>query len=384
MKFLHLMWRNIMRRKMRSIFTILSIAVAFVLFAFLSATRAALTVGVEFAGEDRLIMTHKVSLIQLLPLSYLPRIKGVAGVTDATHQTWFGGYYQDPLNFFANMPVEPEPFLKMYPEFLLPEAQKKAWLADRTGAIIGRDLAARFGWKIGDRIPLQATIWTGKGGARTWELNIVGIYDGATKATDLTQLFFRYDFFDEFRAGGQGLIGWYVIRIKDPSAVNEVCRTIDALFANSPAETKTQPEKAFLQGFANQVGNVGAIMTAVVTAVFFTMLLVAGNTMAQAVRERTGELAVLKTLGFRDRQILGLVLLESLAVAVIGGGLGLLVGWLAISRGDPTKGLLPAFFLPPRDLAIGIFCTVALGLVAGILPAHRAMRLKIADALRRV
>jgi putative ABC transport system permease protein len=384
MKFLPLIWRNLLRRKFRTTFTLLSIFVAFLLFGFLSAVGAAFTMGADLAGDDRLILTHKTSIIQPLPISYMPRIRATAGVTDVTHVSWFGGIYQEPSNFFAQFPVDAEAYMRMYPEFLLPEDQKKTWLANRTGAVAGRALVDRFGWKIGDRIPIQGTIWRPKTGGATWEFTIDGIYDAAREGADTTQFWFHYAFFDENRQFGAGLVGWYVIRIANPADAADVGRRIDALFENSPAETKTVPEKAFAQGFANQVGNIGAILTAIAGAVFFTILLVAGNTMAQAVRERTNELAVLKTLGFSDGKVLWLVLAESLFVSVLGGATGLALAWLIVQTGDPTGGFLPNYYMPARSLVLGAVFILALGVAAGVLPALRARRLRIVDALRTV
>ena len=383
MKYLPLVWRNLTRRKTRTIFTILSIAVAFVLFGVLAALNVAFSQGVELAGNDRLIIQHKVSLIQLLPESYQARLETTPGVVDVLHQTWFGGIYQKPSNFFMQCPVVPARLLKLYPEYVLPADQKKAFLSDRTCAIVGRQTANRFGFKVGDRVPIQATIWRKKGGATNWEFNVCGIYDGDKKGVDTTSLFFNYEYFDEARQFGQGLVGWYVIRINDPAKAPEIAERIDAMFANSFAETKTTTEKAFLQAFANQIGDIGLIIRGIVTAVFFTILLVAANTMAQAVRERTSELAVLKTLGFSDGLVLTLVLLESCAIAIIGGAIGLGLAWLLTQSGDPTNGMLPAFYLPTADLGRGALFALGLGIVSGIMPAMQAMRLRIVDALRR-
>jgi len=281
-------------------------------------------------------------------------------------------------------PVEPENFLKMHPEIIIPPEQVKDWLATRTGAIVGRRTANRFHWKIGDKVPIQSTIWSANG-SRTWTFDIVGIYDGKDKGTDTTPLFFRYDYFDEARGGwGKGQVGWYTIRIKDPSQAADVAKRVDAEFENSPAETKTEPEGAFIQGWASQIGNIVFIVAAILSAVFFTILLVTGNTMAQAVRERTGELGVLKAIGFTNAQIVSFVLAESCLLTVLGGSLGLGLAWLMISRGDPTGGLLPLFSLPTRDLFVGSGISVALGFVTGIFPALQAMRLRVADALRRM
>ena len=384
MKFLHLVWCNLKRKKLRTSLTLLSIVVAFILFGFLSAIQQALVGGVQLAGADRLSVREKVSIMKLLPISYEARIERIPGVDFATHQTWFGGIYQDPKNFFMQNPVEPEKFLKMHPEIILPPDELKAWLATRTGAIIGQRTADRFNWKIGDKVPIRSTIWSQANGNQTWTFDIVGIYDGKDKGTDTTPMFFRYDYFDEARQFAKGQVGWYTIRIKDPSQAAEVAKRVDEEFENSSADTKTEPEGAFIQGWAKAIGNIVFIVAAILSAVFFTILLVTGNTMAQAVRERTGELGVLKAIGFTNGQIVALVLAESCLLTVLGGVVGLGLAWLVISRGDPTSGLLPMFFFPTRDLLIGFGISIVLGFVTGIFPALQAMRLRVADALRRM
>ncbi len=383
MKYLYLVWSNLRRKKMRTILTLLSIMVAFMLFGYLGAIRQGFSQGIDVAGVDRLIVRHRISIIQLLPEAYESRIEQIDGVIDAAHQTWFGGIYQKPSNFFAQMPVKPQEYLDMFPEFLLSDEERQAWFKTRSGAVAGRGIADRFDWKVGDRIPINATIWTRKGGERTWEFDLVGIYDGAEKGTDTSQFLFRYDFFDESRQFAQGQVGWYTVRISDPDRAAETAALIDAEFANSPYETKAEPEGAFLQGFANQIGDIGFIMMSIVAAVFFTILLVAGNTMAYAVRERTNELAVLKAIGFTDRAVLGLVLGESLVLTGLGGAIGLSLAWLLVSTGDPTGGSLPMFYIPVKDLVTGVVLIGVMALVAGILPALQAQRLRIADALRR-
>jgi putative ABC transport system permease protein len=382
-KFLPLVWKSVWRRKIRTIFTLACIFIAFLLFGVLMTIRTAFSLGVELAGMDRLVLIHKVSLIMPLPVAYQARIATVPGVQVATHHSWFGGIYQDASNFFAQIAVEPEPFLEIYPEYVLPPDQRQAWLADRQGAIAGRDLADRFGWQVGDRIPIQATIWQPKSGTgSTWEFNLSGIYDGEP-GVDKTQFFFRYDYLDENRQDGAGLVGWYVVKIDDSSRSVELAQRFDDMFANSEYETKTTTERGFVEAFAKQIGDIGSIMIAILVAVLFTILLVVANTMAQAVRERTSELAVLKTLGFTDGAVLALVLSESVFMAVIGGAAGLGLAWLFVQQGDPTGGLLPVFVLPARDMVVGAGLIAALGLVAGALPAAQAMRLRITDALRR-
>jgi putative ABC transport system permease protein len=381
MKFLPLVWKNIWRKKFRTTFTLLSIFIAFLLFGILMTVRLAFSFGIDVAGLDRLVLINKVTLILPLPYAYLGRLQQTPGIQLATHQTWFNGIYQDPANYFANIAVEPEPFLEVYPEFRLPADQRQDWFADRQGAIAGRDLVARFGWKLGDRIPLTGTLYQPKPG-QGWEFNLRGIYD-APDGKDKTQFFFRYDYLDENRANGEGLVGWYVVKIADASQAVAMSRTFDDMFANSSAETRTTTEKGFLEGFAKQVGDIGAIMIVISSVVLFMFGLVVASTMAQSVRERTNELAVLKTLGFTDGAILALVLAESVFIVFVGGGLGLTLAWLFVQQGDPTGGLLAIFILPPRDLAIGVALMAAIGLLAGAAPAMAAMRLRITDALRR-
>ena len=384
MKFLPLIWRNLTRRKIRTIFTTLSIFIAFLLFGFLMAIKAAFGMGIDVAGADRLMMIHKVSFIQPLPKSYEGRIRAVEGVTAITHANWFGGIYQDPANFIANFAVDPESYLAMYPEFVLPEEQKQAWFANRTGAIVGIDTARRFGWKVGDRVPLQGTIYRTPDDS-PWEFTIDGIYDSSLVGTDKTQFFFHYKYLNETISQnfGRDQVGWYIVKVADPAAADDVAKRMDALFANSPAETKTATEKAFVADFAKQVGDIGAIMTVIAAVVILFILLVAGNAMAQSIRERTNELAILKTLGFNDRKVLGMVLIESTLVAVLGGALGLGLAWLVIAQGDPTGGFLPIFHFPPKDMVLGVVLVVALGVLAGMVPALQASRLRIVDALRR-
>lgn len=383
MKFARLVLSNFKRHKTRTILTILSILVAFVLFAYLAAIRNAFTMGVSVAGADRLITRNRISLIQPLPQSYETQIEQVDGIAMATQASWFGGIYRDNEQPFPQLAVDPDQFLVVYPEFVLTPAEKKAWIETRTGAIAGRKLAARYDWKVGDKIPIQATWNTPKSGGNLWTFDLVGIYQGATPETDESSMYFQHKYLDENRLRGDGLTGWYYLKIRDPSRSEQIVRIVDERFANSPFETKTETEKAFIKGFAEQMGNIGAIVTAILTAVFFTILLVAGNTMAQAVRERIKELGVLKAIGFTDTQMLLMVLAESLLISIAGGAIGLLLGWLAVRGGDPTKGALPIFVFPERDLILGIVIVVVLGLITGAMPAIQAMRLNAVEALRR-
>lgn len=385
MKYLPLVLSSLSRKKLRTLFTLLSIFIAFLLYGYLAAIKAAFTSGVEVAGVDRLIMTDKITIINLLPYAYKNRILATEGVDAAVQSTWFGGYYQEPRNTFAQFPVVPEEYLEIYPEIDLPDEQRRAWLEDRGSAIIGRALATRFGWQVGDRVPILSPLWRNKDGKNTWEFDIAGIFDAGKEGFDTSGMLFHYEFFRQGRAFGEGLVGWYIIRVADPEQSEDVARRLDGQFANSSNETRTVPEKAFMQGFLNQIGNIGAIFSAIIGVVVFTLLLITGNTVAQSVRERTSELAVMSILGFSRLRLLSLVFIESFFLAIVGGGLGLLVAQLLVeSGGDPTNGFLPAFFIPGEALWAGVFLVLAVGLVSGAFPASRALRMQHVDALRRV
>jgi putative ABC transport system permease protein len=386
MKFLYLVWSNLKRKKLRTSLTMLSIIVAFILFGLLSSIKMALTGGVSMEGANRLITRHKVSLIQLLPASYKERMERIPGVALATHQTWFGGKFEaEPKYWFMQCPVVPGEFLDIHPEMVLPADQLQKWQQIRTGAIVGKATAEKLHWKIGDKVPIFSPIWRKADGSQTWEFDIVGIFDGKGKVADTMSLFFRYDYFDEARSGAKGQVGWYTLRVKDSSQAAEVAKKVDQEFENSDYETKTEPEAAFAQAWVKQIGNI-ALMTAIILgAVFFTILLVTGNTMSQAVRERTGELGVLKAVGFTNGQVVSLVMAESCLLALLGGGLGLGLACLLVPIiGKGLANMLPLFFFPLGDLALGITISVGLGLVTGIFPAWAAMRLRVADALRRM
>jgi putative ABC transport system permease protein len=383
MRFALLILSNFKRHKTRTLLTMLSILVAFVLFAYLAAIRNAFQAGVSVAGADRLITRNRITLIQPLPQSYEAQIEQIDGIALATQAAWFGGIYKENEASFPQIAVEPDEFLDVYPEFILSAADKAKWMETRTGAIAGRKLAERYGWKVGQKVAIRATYMTPKTGGNLWTFDLVGIYTGKTPETDESTFYFRHDFMDENRLRGQGLTGWYYLKIKDPAHAEEIAKKVDAKFENSPYETKTETEKAFMRGFAEQMGNIGAIVTAILTAVFFTILLVAGNTMAQAVRERIGELGVLKAIGFTDAQMMVMVLAESLLMAIVAGALGLYLGHLAVSAGDPTNGALPIFHFPANDVMLGAFFVILLGIVTGLLPAIQAMRLNAVDALRR-
>jgi putative ABC transport system permease protein len=389
MKFLPLVFRNLARKKVRTAFTLLSVFISFLLFGLLAAVRAGFSQGAEAAAPDRLITINKVSLIQPLPIKYGATILSIPGVEKVSHQNWFGGYYQDQRNQDAQFAVDPESFLEVHDEYVLSDEEKATWFANRTGAIVGSALAEKYGWKVGDRIPLQATIWQKRDGSRTWEFTLDGIYEAAREGVDLSGFYFHYEYLKEAAIGFGGpssefnLVGMYELRIADPAQGPTISKEIDRRFANSEYETKTTTEKAFAQSFANQIGSIGTIVTGIVAVVFFTLLLVAGNTMAQAVRERTNEVGVLKTLGFTDGKVLLLVLGESLLIAVAGGLPGLFLARVVATGFQLPVGFMPELYIRGEMLALGVALVFALGLVTGAIPAWQAMRLSIVDALRR-
>jgi putative ABC transport system permease protein len=384
LRFVPMILANLRRRRLRTLFTLASIAIAFLLYGLLAAVKNGFDANVQLAGADRLITIHKVSVVQPLPISYATRIVAVPGVTLLTHSTWFGGRYQDDRYILTTYPVPPQSYLQMYPEYRLSSAERERWLHDRQGAIVGRALARRFNWHVGDRIPIRSDIYPHANGDYVWQFVVDGIYDNADPSGDVSSIYFSYDYFDESRTLGKGNVGWYIVRIADPKQAASIAQAIDARFANSSAETKTGTEKAFIQSFASQTGDIGTIVLSIGVAVFFTMLLVSGNTMAQSVRERTRELAVLKTLGFSDASVLVLVIAEALLITALGGTIGTLGALLAVNRMSlALSQYLSAFMLTPSALAVAAVLIACLGLAAGSLPALRASRLRIVDALAR-
>ncbi len=380
MKYVPLILSNLFRKKIRTALTVGSFAVALFLFGLLTVVKNGFSGGVEVAGVDRLVIINKVSIIQPLPISYKERLLRIPGIKEVTHANWFGGVYQDERNFFANIAVDDETFRKMYPEYIIPEDQWKAYMEDREGAIVGAELAKRFKWKVGDRIPLRGTIFQG-----TWDFNIRAIYTGARREDDTTQFFFHYKYLEERQNPyWKGLVGWYTVRVTDPNDSARLAKAVDETFSNSPWETKTETEKAFAASWVKQMGNIQFLILTIGAVVFFTLLLVTGNTMAIAVRERVRELAVLKAVGFSDTFVLALVLAESLLIAGVGGAIGLGLAKLLTLNGDPTHGMMPFFYLSAGTAALGLLVALAVGFAAGILPAVSAMRLNVVNALRRV
>jgi putative ABC transport system permease protein len=380
MKYLPLLLANLRRKKIRTTLTLGSFLVALFLFGVLAGIRSGFSQGIEVAGADRLVVIGRTGLMQPLPLAYYERIKRLPGIKNAAYSTWLGGVYQDPKNFFPQFAVEPEAWRAMYPEFLIPDAQWADFLADRQGAVVGRKLAQRFGWKVGDHVPMKVPGYLGGG---SWDFNVRAIYAGRRAQDDEGQFWLQARYlYEKAPPYWKGIVGWYVVRVSSPDDAVRVAHAIDEEFANSPSETRTQTESAFAASFVKQMGNIEFLMMAIGSVVFFTLLLVTGNTMAISVRERTAELAVLKALGYSDRFVLGFVLAESVLIAAVGGGIGL---WLArgVVAQDITRGIL-LMYLPTSALVTGAAMALGTGLLAGLLPAIGAMRLSVVDALRRI
>ena len=384
MYYLQFLLSNLGRKKARTILTLLSIMIAFLLFGLLRSLAAAFDQGAEIAGEDRLVSINKISLIQPLPEAYLPKVQALEGVDKATSANWFGGYYQDPKNQFPQFPIVAEEYFEIYKEMItLPEEQMQAWKKNRMGVVIGKALVDRFKWKIGDRIPLIG-MFPKEDGSTTWEFVIEGIYEAKSKGADTSAMLMHYDYFEEARQYGKGTLGWLIIQVKDPKQSAQVAAAVDALFANSPAETKTSSEKDFANSFAKQFGDRGLITTLILGAVFFTMLLVAGNTMAQSFRERIPELAILKTLGFSDLAVMILVLAEAIVISLIGGLAGLLLAKFFISgAAESMAATLPGLNLSNTMMLFGVGLMFLFGLLTGIIPALQGLQLNIVAALRR-
>jgi len=383
-KYVPLVFAGLFRRKTRTILTLLSVLVAFLLLGLLQAVKVAFESGADTADAKRLLTTARYSIIEPLPISHLRQIEHVRGVIGVAYADWFGARYQNESNAFPVFAVDPARYLDMYPEFTIAPEQREAFVRTRTGAVAGQRLVDRFGWKLGQKLPISSEIHPKADGDLNWEFDLVGILDADDPAvrgnTDVVLINVAY--FDEARLTGKGKTGWFIERIADRSRARAISADIDALFANSPDETKTQPEKEFAVGFAKQIGDMGMLVTRILTAVFFTILILTGNTMAQSIRERIPELAVLKTLGFSDGQVTALVLAEAALLLVIGGGLGMTiaVAFLPFLNAS-TGGRFPPLFVGLETWILAGAVAATLAVAIGLPPAWRARRLRIVDAL---
>jgi len=382
-RFRGLIFANLFRKKVRLLLTIGSFAVALFLFAFLAVVKSAFSRGTEVAGADRLVIKSRVGLMQTLPISYQDKILTIPGVKAVTHNHWFGGVYQDEKNFFVQFVIDPDNMRKVMSEFVVPDDQWANFVKDRQGAVVGVKTAKRFGWKVGDRIPIKNSLY---GPTKTWEFNLDGIYHNDRPGGDENQFWIQWKYFDEnVPASVKSTAGWYVLKLDSPDDAVRVAKAIDDTFGNSTYETKTETESAFAAGFVKQFGNIEFLIESIGMVVFFTLLLVTGNTMAISVRERISELGVLKAIGFSDRSVLFFVLAESLVIALIGGVLGLGLALVAVPLlGAALNGLLPSLVLSPAILLLGLLVALLVGGISGLLPGIGAMRMRVVNALRRV
>jgi len=378
MKYFPLLWSGLWCKRTRTLLTLASIVVAFLLFGLLQGVNAAFSHGVEESRLNRLYVQSRVSFTESLPLAQLSQIESVAGVEQVAYAHWFGGYYQDPKNFVFSYPVDADRFFSVYPEIELPPDQLKALINTRTGAVVGADLARTYGWKIGDHVPLKSQIWTHPGGNSDWEFDIVGIFEEPVDRSQEQSFYFNFKYFDEARAFGKGGVGWYVVQLRDAAQGPGIAAAIDARFANSPDETKTQNEKEFTQSFLRQFGDINFLVNAIIGAVFFALLFLTGNTMMQSIRERIPDFAILKTLGFSDDAVLTLVLGEALLLCVTASLFGLAAATVTF---PVMKSVVGVARLPPQVFLEGLSVAALLALVTGLPPALKVRRLAIIDSL---
>ncbi|HEY8522091.1 MAG TPA: ABC transporter permease [Gammaproteobacteria bacterium] len=380
MKYLPLVWAGLWRKKARTVLTLASVATAFLLFGILHGVTATFDDVIDQIGEDRLRMTSRVNLLEAMPLAYLPRIQSVDGVANVAYYSIFFGYYQEPGNGVGAGAISVESFFDVFPEIVLPAEQREAMLRNRTGAVVGKDRAAEYGWKIGDRVPIRSNRTLRKDGAEEWVFEIVGIYEFEDDQFPANEFWVHYDYVDEARAIDNGTVNFYFMRLEDPSRSTEIAEQLDALFANSSNPTQTQSEKEWVRSQINQIGDIEFFVNAIIGAVLFTLLFLTGNTMMQSVRERIPELAVLKTYGYSDGLVIGLVCAEALLLCVVAALVGLAVASTVLPQVFAAIDA-PALPTPPTVIATGAAIAAAVGLVSAAAPAWRVRRLNVVDAL---
>ena len=378
MKFSRLIIANLLRNKLRTVLTVLSVLVAFFLFGTLRTVVTTLDAATEVGSEARLVASNASGITFVLPQSYSQRLETFEGVRSVSWANWFGGYYQDPQDFFAQFAIDPATYLAMYPEVLIPDDQKQAFLAERTAALVGQGLMEKYGWRVGQTVTLKGTIFAGD-----WDFVVRAVYTPENPSFSDEAMYFHYDYLYE---GTNRRIspGWFILQLEDPESAAAISERIDRAFENSTAPTKTETEKAFQTGFVTMWGNVGFLMRAIGTAVFFAILLIAANTMMMSARERVGEIAVLKTLGFQNGTLLTLVLVESMTIALVGGTIGLGLAASLFTGSTPLDSFLPGFRVTTSTLTFGLLAALGLGVVSGAVPAFQAARLSVVEALRRV
>ncbi len=383
---LYLIIKNLTRNKLRLALNTFAIFTAFFLFGLLGALNGAFNAGIELSADNRLIIVNKINFTQPLPIAYLNKVRGIDGVNNVTHANWFGAYHQDQRKMLVGLAVEPESYLRVYSELVLSDEERRGWLSERQGMIVGEALARAKGWKIGDRIPISSNIFSKEDGSHTWDMTVSGIFSAADKQLDTNYLLFHYKYFIETQTFGSDFVGWFILTTDDSQQNAQVVKAIDTQFANSSYETETSTEKAFNKAFIEQIGSVGLIITSVVLAAFFTILLIVGNAMILAVRERTKEIAVLKTLGFSATRIFRMVLAESIFLASFGGLLGMGIAYYVLeilARVPQVRSMLPNLVMTGDVAVQSLIYMMALGIITGFFPALRAMKLNTVDALSR-
>ena len=383
MKDFYLVLKNLTRKPLRLFLTVFATFIAFMIFGTLTAFQQAFDSGVDLAADDRLIVLNKINFTQSLPVSYANRVRAVEDVDALTHLNWFGGYYQEPRDQFAMFAVDAENFMGVYDELVMSDDERSAWVANRQGLIAGKAIAERFGWQKGDRIPVNSNIFSQRDGSTSWEFDIESVYEGADPQTDTNSVYFHYEYFNETQSFGGDFIGFMAVRTSDPSRNEAVIKAIDDMFANSPAETETVPEKVFNKAFIEQIGNLSLILTSVVLAAFFVILVIVGNSMILSIRERTAEIGVMKTLGFSSARIFRMVLAESLLLALLGGLLGVAASGSLVALVNSAPIQLPTLVLSGSVWSQALLFMVGLGFITGIVPAMNALRLNIITALSR-
>ncbi len=382
MKYLSLVLKSARRSKRRTALTVVSVAMAVFLFAALRAVLDGFNAGAAASSSTRIITIRSTSMIFSMPTSHADAIRSVPGVRDLTWANWFGGIYRDQAHSFSNFAIEPESYLRMYPEIVLTPEERQAFVADRTGCVVGDGLARTNGWKIGDKVTLKVGIPTY--GTQDYDFTIRGIYRAGSGAVDNQSLMFHWKYADE-RSIVKGQVGWFIAKIGSPDQEPQIAGAIDAKFANSPYETKTDTEKQFAASFVSMFGNLNLLLGSIAVAVVIATLFVAGNTMAMSVRERTTEIAVMRTLGFPAGTIFLLIAIEALLMSIAGGAIGVVLARAVINpRVLPGGGFIPELSVNTLNVLVGVALSAFIGVVAGIIPATLASRLKIVDALRRV
>lgn len=377
-----LVFKNITRHKLRSFLLILCIFVAFIVYGVLKTFERAMTAGVEFSAANRLVTVNKINFTQTMPYAYYNKVASVEGVQAVTFARWFAGYYQEPKNFVMSLAVDPTSFLTVYDEFVLDPKEKKDFLQDRTGLMVGRSVATKNNWKVGDKIPLASSIFSNKNGGHTWDFTIRAIFDGNKPQVDTNFVALHYKYFDLSATFGTGTIGWMVLLTQSPKLNASISKQIDEMFANSPFETRTTTESAFNKAFIEQIGNISLIIQSVVSIAFLTILMIVGNTMYLAIRERTKEIAILKTIGFAQKTLFGMVICESLLLTLCGGIPAIIMVFVIVKLlASVLVGFLPGLSVPISVVGTSFLWMLALSLLTAIIPAYNAMRLRIITAL---